>query len=110
MKKKTRNVLLVALLACVVGIGAFWYCHPTHFAYNDRLVLGNTEAAIVERYGEFDATFLNTKEQLSKAYYMIRDNTPELFFGDIDNSLWYEIKFENGVAVRVDLREGWFGG
>lgn len=40
---------------------------------------------------------------------MIRENTPELIMS-YDNSLWYEIYFENGVAVKVNLLEGWYGG
>ncbi len=110
MKKKTRNILLVALLACVIGIGAFWYYHPTHFAYNDRFVLGSTEAAIVERYGEFNTKFSDDEGNIHRGFYMIRDNTPELFFDDIDNSLWYEVYFEDGVAVKIELRKGWIGG
>lgn len=40
---------------------------------------------------------------------MIRDNTSELIMS-YDNSLWYEIYFENGVAAEVKLREGYVGG
>ena len=40
---------------------------------------------------------------------MIRDNTPELIMS-YDNSLWYKIYFEDGKAVRVNLREGYIGG
>ena len=41
--------------------------------------------------------------------YMIRDDTPEWIMG-YDNSLWYEIYFEDGVAVEVALRKGYLGG
>ena len=44
-----------------------------------------------------------------KAEYQIRDNTPE-FIMSYDNSLWYEIYFQDGVAVKVALREGYIGG
>ena len=40
---------------------------------------------------------------------MIRDNTPEWIMS-YDYSLWYEIYFENGVAVEVKLRKGYIGG
>lgn len=39
---------------------------------------------------------------------MISDNTPELIMSS-DNFLWYEIHFEDGIAVKIILREGYIG-
>ena len=101
---------LVALLCLILLLGGiFRYFHPTHISFNDRFILGNTTAEIVARYGEFDRTYKSESLRLVKAEYMIRDNTPELIMS-YDNSLWYEIYFQDGVAVKVNLREGYIGG
>mgnify|MGYP002514538443 CR=1 FL=1 len=64
---------------------------------------------LIEKYGEFYSTHKNSDGEITRGTYMIRDNTPELIMG-YDNSLWYEIYFEDGNAVRVHLREGYIGG
>ena len=89
--------------------GIFWYFHPTHILYNDRFILGNTVSEITKRYGQYDRAYQDDALCLIKAEYMIRDNTPELVMS-YDNSLWYEIYFQDGVAVSVALREGYIGG
>lgn len=98
--------LLCILLACG---GIFQHLHPTHYAYNDRFILGNVKDEIVDRYGEFSREYKDESNTLVKAEYQIRDNTPELIMS-YDNSLWYEIYFQDGVAVKVALREGYIGG
>ena len=85
------------------------YYHPTHFAYNDRFIIGNTQEKIIEKYGEFYSTQKNSDGEITCGIYKIRDNTPELIMS-YDDSLWYEIYFENGKAVEVKLREGYIGG
>ena len=95
-------------LALLLG-GIFRYFHPTHASFNDRFVLGNTAAEIVARYGEFDRIYEDNNRNLTKAEYMIRNNTPELIMS-YDNSLWYEIYFQDGVAIKVSLQEGYIGG
>ena len=97
-------VIIIATFICV-----FQYYHPTHFAYNDRFIIGNTQEKIIEKYGEFNQTRTNNEGEITCGVYMIRDNTPEWIMG-FDDSLWYEIYFENGVAVEVELREGYIGG
>ena len=87
----------------------FWYYHPTHYRYNDRFIIGATEEKIAEKYGEFSRVFRNEEGAICRGIYMVRDNTPELIMS-YDNSLWYEIYFENGIAVSVRLQEGWYGG
>lgn len=94
--------------ACVVLIiafcgGVFWYYHPTHYKFNDRFIIGSTKQEITERYGEPYST------EESRMTYMIRDNTPELIMS-YDDSLWYEIYFEDGIAENIKLREGYDGG
>ena len=109
MKKKIILTAAILILIIAAFIGVFKYYHPTHFAYNDRFIIGNTQEKIVEKYGEFDGTRTNNDGAITWGVYMIRDNTPELIMG-YDNSLWYEIYFEEGVAVKVKLREGYIGG
>ena len=108
MKKKIiiilASVVLIAAFICI-----FKYYHPTYFAYNDRFIIGNTQEKIIEKYGEFNEIRTNDSEEITCGVYMIRDNTPELVMG-YDNSLWYEIYFEEGKAVKVKLREGYIGG
>lgn len=109
MKKKILIILASVVLFIVISLGIFAYYHPTHYAYNDRFVIGNTREKIVKRYGEFDRVRTNEEGDITCGIYMIRDNTPELVMG-YDDSLWYEIYFEDGIAVKVELREGYIGG
>lgn len=109
MKKKILIASVCAIAVIAVSIGVFWYYHPTHYKFNDRFIIGNTEEEIVNRYGEFSKSRCNNAGETSYGAYMIRDNTPELFMG-YDDSLWYEIYFENGIAAEVRLQEGWYGG
>lgn len=97
-------VLIIATFICV-----FKYYHPTHFAYNDRFILGNTQERIKEKYGDFHETRTSNEGNITCGVYMIRDNTPEWIMS-YDDSLWYEVYFENGIAVEVKLREGYIGG
>jgi len=109
MNKKVILILVAILLLAVVSISIFRYYHPTYFTFNDRFVIGSTEAQIVERYGAFYARHENESGELIRATYMIHDNTPELIMS-YDDSLWYDIYFEEEIAVRVELREGRPGG
>ena len=108
MKKKIIIIVCIVLVI-TASVCVFKYYHPTHYAFNDRFIIGNTYENIVEKYGEFDRGFKNTAGELSCGIYKIRDNTPELVMS-YDDSLWYEIYFEDGVAVSVRLQEGWYGG
>ena len=108
MKKRTIIIASIILIVATF-IGVFKYYHPTHFAYNDRFIIGNTKEKIAEKYGEFNGTGTNNDGEITYGVYMIRDNTPEWIMS-YDDSLWYEIYFENGVAVDVKLREGYVGG
>ena len=109
MKKKIIIILVSVVLIVVAFICVFKYYHPTHFLYNDIFIIGNTQEKIIEKYGEFDGTSTNNNGEITYGVYMIRDNTPELIMS-YDNSLWYEIYFEEGKAVKVYLREGYRGG
>ena len=53
MKKKIIIILSSVILIVAIFICVFKYYHPTHFAYNDRFIIGNTQEKIEERYGEF---------------------------------------------------------
>ncbi len=109
MKKKIMISSLSIVLIVVAFICIFKYYHPTHFAYNDRFVIGNTQEKIVEKYGEFYNVRKSNDGKTTCGVYKIRDNTPEWIMS-YDDSLWYEIYFKEGKAVKVNLREGYIGG
>ena len=109
MKKKILISFICAVTVLVFSYGIFRHYHPTHYKYSDRFILGNTEENIIEKYGAFSRDFCNKEGERTRGVYMIRDNTPELIMS-YDNSLWYEVYFENGIAVEVRLQEGWYGG
>ena len=56
MKKKIIIILVSFILIVVALFGVFKYFRPTHFAYNDRFIVGNTQEKIEEKYGEFYGT------------------------------------------------------
>ena len=62
-----------------------------------------------EKYGDFYVVRRNETGEMFCGVYQIQDNTPELIMS-YDNSLWYEIYFEDGIAVEVRMQEGWYGG
>ncbi len=101
--KKVIIIISSVLILLVVTISLFKYYHPTHYSFNDRYVIGKTRQEIIDRYGE------PYQSWECCARYMIRDNTPEWYLS-YDDSLWYEIVFENDVAVEVYLDEGYEGG
>ncbi len=101
--KKTIAIISSILILLVVSVGIFRYCHPTHYSFNDRYVIGKPVQKIIDRYG---APYSTTENTIT---YMIRDNTPEWVMG-YDNSLWYVIEIEDGAAVNVYLRESNIGG
>lgn len=107
MKKKIIIVLSIILIIAA-SVFVFKYYHPTHYSFNDRFIIGNTEENIVKKYGEF-YNKSKTADGQTIVTYKIRDNTPELIMS-YDNSLWYEIYFEDGIATEVKLREGNIGG
>ena len=109
MKKKILLSAICTIILLVVSIGIFRYYHPTHYKFNDRFIIGKTEEDIVERYGEFTKSHRNESGEITYGTYMIRDNTPEWIMS-YDNSLWYEVYFENGIAKEIRLQEGWYGG
>lgn len=109
VKKKTIIILTSIIFIVTTFICVFKYYHPTHFAYNDKFIIGNTQEKIIEKYGEFHGVYKNNDGETTRGIYMIRDNTPEQIMS-YDNSLWYEIYFEDNIAVKVKLREGYIGG
>ena len=41
---KNKTIILVSVVLIVVAfICVYKYYHPTHFAYNDRFIIGNTQ-------------------------------------------------------------------
>lgn len=108
MKKKVLIILscLTVLAGAVACVCIYRHNHPTHWRYNDNFIIGSTKEQIIKKYGEFDGEKGSSGRVKS---YMIRDNAPD-FWMSIDDSLWYDITFEDGVAVKVELREGYIGG
>ena len=109
MKRKILISSICIIIVFALSIGVFWYYHPTHYKFNDRFIIGNTEEKIVDKYGAFSKSRTNDAGEIRYGAYMIRDNTPELIIS-YDDSLWYEIYFKNGIATEVRIQEGWYGG
>lgn len=109
MKKKMLISAICAVVVLALSISIFWYYHPTYYKYNDRFIIGATEEKIIEEYGKFSIVRRNEAGEMFCGVYKIRDNTPELIMS-YDNSLWYEIYFEDGIAVSVRMQRGWYGG
>jgi hypothetical protein len=109
MKKKFIIGSVCALVVIALLIGTFWYFHPTHYKFNDQFILGSSQEEITQKYGDFFQTGHNDRGELTQGSYLIRSDTPEWIMG-YDNSLWYDIYFQDGIAVEVQLREGWPGG
>ncbi len=109
MKKKILLSVICTIILLVLSIGIFHYYHPTYYKFNDNFIIGKTEEDVVERYGEFTKSRRNESGEITYGTYMIRDNTPEWIMS-YDNSLWYEVYFENGIAKEIRLKEGRYGG
>ena len=109
LNKKIIFILIYTLIILLLLIAVYWYYHPTHYKFNDRFIIGKTAEKIIQKYGEFSKSQYNKEDEITYGAYMIRDNTPEFIMG-YDDSLWYEVYFKNGIAEKVELREGWYGG
>lgn len=108
---KKQTVTLFSVIGSVVlvvatAIGLFQYTYPTSYPYKDREIIGSTPEEIVEEYGEFSKYDYDEEKRAGFVAYMIRKKTDPSY----DNSLWYEIHFKDGVAVRVRVQRGWHGG
>lgn len=108
MEQNRKRSFLCGALVLILFLGILRGIHPSD-RYDDRLVLGNTEEAIVEEFGPFSKTSHNEAGEITCGVYQIRENTPELIMS-YDDSLWYVIWFEDGIAVDVKRQEGWYGG
>ena len=105
MKKKVLfSIFILSLL-----VAFFLYYHPTHYKFNDRFIIGNNAEIITEKYGPFLKINYNSAGKIIYGAYLIKENTPDLIMS-IDDSLWYEVYFENEIAVKVKLQKGWYGG
>ncbi len=95
MKKPTK-LLIVVIAVFVVAIGSFWYCHPTHYRYNDRFIIGSTIEQIEEKYGEMYRWYNPDDELEPIGLYHIKKVNYDLH-------RFYHIRFENDIAVEVQL-------
>ena len=103
------SVIAAAVLIVVTTVSLFKFNYPTYYPYKDREIIGSTPEEIKEKYGEFWSQSMDDSGTVTFAKYMIQENTPEWIMS-YDNSIWYHIYFEDGVAVRVKLQEGHPGG
>ncbi len=102
------SVIASAVLIVVTAVSLFNYTYPTFYPYKDREIIGSTPEEIEAKYGEFWALYRNEENAPTLAKYMIREDAMD-YLGN-DESLWYYIYFKDGVAVEVELQEGWPGG
>lgn len=94
--KKKKRLLIGAIVVILVqaALILFLASHSTYYKYNDWWIVGKTEAEIVERYGEFDLTWGD-----SKAYFIYEDNS-WVMPDHLDH--YYYIRFdETGIAIEV---------
>lgn len=112
MKKKTHllAILLSAVTLIAVSVCMYHHNHPTHYRFNDSFIIGSTLEDITEKYGDFDRRMGDVNDERFSVYYMIHADTPELIFDGRDNSRWYGIHFEDGIAAKVYVMDGWYGG
>ena len=45
--KRIFTIILTLLCVLLVSGGIFWSLHPTHYAYNDRFILGNVKGQLL---------------------------------------------------------------
>ena len=105
MKKKIIVACICAVVVLVLSIGIYWHCHPTHYKFNDRFIIGNTEEKIIEKYGEFVYTKNDENGELIYGEYVASDyNVPNYILGF--SRKWFVVEFENGIATETSIREG----
>ena len=100
-KLKTAIVLLGLIALLIIAIVAFKYYRPTHFAFNDRFIIGNDYMSIQEKYGKFSRAEYSENGKIFRAAYFLRKK-------DLSFSYFYIILFDdNGIAyeVKVDGRD-----
>lgn len=110
MKKKTLIVLVCIIAVLTAAVSAYAYRHPTHWRFNDSRIIGTTLDSITEAYGKYDRCIGKIGGEHFTVAYMVRANTPEILFDGYDNSRWYCIHFEDGIAQKVYIMDGWIGG
>lgn len=103
------SVIASTVLIVVTSVILFNHTYPTHYPYKDREIIGSTPEEIEAKYGEFWSQSMDDSGTVTFAKYMIQENTPEWIMS-YDNSIWYHIYFEDGVAVSVRLQKGRPGG
>lgn len=103
------SVIASTVLIVVTSVILFNHTYPTHYPYKDREIIGSTPEEIEAKYGEFWSQSMDDSGTVTFAKYMIQENTPEWIMS-YDNSIWYHIYFEDGVAVSIRLQKGRPGG
>ena len=103
-RKKWKKRLMIALVVTILLGGlAFWACHPTHYRYNDRFILGNTMQAVKNRYGEFDEVVQDTHGRVIRGAYYLEPEA--LCYPMLTKS--YVISFNvDGRAYWVEIPKG----
>jgi len=108
-KKVFVGLVIIALILITV-IGPYWYYHPTHYKYNDRFILGNRIAQIVERYGAFEKIFYRdeSESEIHSAGYVVEP--AKTGFLGTSYPKYYMITFNDGIAISVRIEIGGWGG
>ncbi len=97
-------VITIIITFTIVPAGVYWYNHPTHYLYNDRWIIGKSASEIEEKYGEFEKHFSNSSG------YCVKPSRID-WWGDATWPEYYMIYFdENGIAYKVEVVEGGWGG
>ncbi len=104
IKKRTIIIIVTIIVVFAIGfVGIYWYNHPTHYLFEDRWIIGKDANKIEQRYGDFDKEIGD-----SKGYCV--EPARVGFFGT-SWPKYYMIYFdENGVAYKVQVEDGGWGG
>ena len=109
-RKKTILSLSIILSIVVIAGAWFWINHPTHPAYNDRLIIGSTAEKIITEYGTFDKVFFSDENETELVFGGYLVEAPRVTNLGTTRPKYYMIRFENGIAVSVKLETGGWGG
>lgn len=109
---KSKSIIalisVVVLLSFVIG---YWFDHPTNWDYSDRFVKGSSVDQIIAKYGEFDIVFYTdtNNNTISTAGYLVQEKKKG-FFGTSPEKYYMIIFDVNGIAIRVSIEDGNWGG
>lgn len=104
---KIEIFLLVTNIFLFMLVQLFFLSHATYYKFNDWFVLHSNIKVIVDKYGKFDAGFLQDGESGMIGYYIYTDNGP--IMPDYQKHYYFIYFDENGDVYKVMDTIG-FGG